>query len=411
MENRCPVVLDTAGRDVHAEGARIRANGPVSQVELPGGVVAWSVTGYQAAREVLSDPRFSKDPQSWPAYTSGEVSSNWPLIGWLLMDNMTTNDGDDHLRLRKLVSRGFTPKQVEQTRPLIEKIVDDLLGQLATVGPDEVVDLKGQFATPLPARVICDMFGVPASARSAVLRGANVNVTTSISGEEAEANVEQWHQELYDLAELKRQQPGDDLTSVVLAAHEEEGRLTDEEMVGTLHLMLGAGSETLMNALSYAVLNLLTHPDQRAQVRSGEVSWDDVIEETLRLEAPVAQLPLRFATDDVEIAGVVIRKGDPVLMGFTQIGRDPDVHGESATEFDVHRADKTHLSFGHGSHFCLGAPLARLELKIALPALFERYPDMSLAVAPEDLEPQGTFIMNGHRALPVRLGAPATVSA
>ncbi|MBA0125308.1 cytochrome P450 [Haloechinothrix sp. YIM 98757] len=411
MENHCPVTLDTAGQDVHAEAERIRENGPVARVELPGGVLAWSVTGYEEAKKVLSDSRISKDPQKWPAFTSGEIPSNWPLIGWLLMDNMTTNDDPDHMRLRKLVSRAFTPRRVEDTRPLIEKTVHDLLDQLEEAGPDEVVDLKGRFATPLPARVICEMFGVPESARNAVLRGAGVNVTTSISGDEAEANVEKWHEELYELAEIKRRTPGDDLTSVVLAAREDDGtRLTDEEMVGTLHLMLGAGSETLMNALSHAVLALLSQPEQRELLEAGQISWDDVIEETLRVQAPVAQLPLRFATDDIEVGGVVINKGDPVLMGFAAVGRDPDVHGASAAEFDATRTDKTHLSFGHGSHFCLGAPLARLELRIALPALFARFPDLSLGVRPDELEPQGTFIMNGHSALPVRLGSPVPAS-
>ncbi|MEU1372463.1 cytochrome P450 [Streptomyces triculaminicus] len=412
MENRCPVVLDTTGRDIHAEGARIRERGPVARVELPGGVEGWSVTGYEMAKQVLSDPRFVKDPQKWPAFAAGEIPSNWPLIGWLLMDNMTTNDGDDHMRLRKLIQRGFTTRQVEATRPLIENIVRDLLDRLADTPPGEVVDLKGRFATPLPARVICDMFGVPESARAAALRGAGVNVSTSITGDEAEANVEQWHRELYELAELKRRTPGEDLTSLLLAAREADGtHLSDEEMVGTLHLMLGAGSETLMNALSHAVLALLTQPDQRELLVRGKVSWDDVIEETLRVQAPVAQLPLRFATEDVTLGDVVVRRGDPVLMGFAAVGRDPEVHGASAGEFDATRADKTHLSFGHGVHFCLGAPLARLELKIALPALFERFPDLSLAVAPEELEPQGTFIMNGHKELPVRLGEPAPAGA
>nr|WP_232433802.1 cytochrome P450 [Salinispora arenicola] len=412
VEQSCPYKLDVTGRDVHAEGEAIRARGPVAQVELPGGVQGWSVTGYQAARQVLADPRFAKDPKKWPAYTSGAIPPNWPLIGWLLMDNMTTNDGADHQRLRKLVSHGFTPRQVERTRPLIVKIVNDLLDGLSSAGPDEVVDLKGRFATPLPARVICDMFGVPEALRASVLRGAQVNVTSSISGEEAEANVEQWHRELLELVEAKREKPDEDMASLLIAAKEEDGStLTQEEVVGTLHLMLGAGSETLMNALSYAVLGMLSNPGQYEMVRNGTSSWDDVIEETLRAQAPVAQLPLRYATEDVAVGGAVIKAGDPVLMGFTAIGRDPAVHGETAGDYDITREDKTHLSFGHGVHFCLGAPLARLELKIALPALFERFPNMTLAVRPDQLEPQGTFIMNGHRELPVRLGQPATVLA
>jgi cytochrome P450 len=192
----------------------------------------------------------------------------------------------------------------------------------------------------------------------------------------------------------------------MIAAREEDGsRLNDEELVGTLHLMLGAGSETVMNLLSHAILALLTHPEQREMVASGQVGWDAVVEETLRVESPIAQLPFRFAVEDVELGGVTIRKGEPVLLSFTGVGRDPAVHGETADVFDITRENTTHLSFGHGTHFCLGAPLARLEASIALPRLFDRFPDMRLAVRREELEPQGTFIMNGHRAVPVYLKA------
>lgn len=416
----CPVRLDPAGPDIHAEAEQIRANGTVSPIELPGGVRAWSVVGQEAGRAVLSDARFSKDPYKWEKFTSGEVPRNWPLIGWLLMDNMTTNDGVDHRRLRKLVARAFTPRNVESVRPMIEAIVEDLLDVLAKQPYDEPVDLKGTFGTPLPARVICDMFGVPEHARAEALRGANVNVNSQTEGDAAEASVDLWHEELLRLAEEKRANPGDDLTSVVLSAwqdddeseeatHPEGGtpeRLTDEEMVGTLHLMLGAGSETLMNVLSHAVIELLDHPEQYERLRSGEITWDQVIEEVLRLQAPVNQLPLRHALEDVEVDGVTIKKGDAVTIGFMAMGRDPLVHGASASTFDPSREDKSHLSFGHGFHYCLGAPLARLELSIALPALFRRFPRMRLAVSREEIEPQGTFIMNGPRTVPVILGEP-----
>lgn len=410
----CPVRLDPAGPDIYGEAERIRENGSVSPIELPGGVPAWSIIGYNAGKAVLSDPRFSKDPYKWEKFQTGEIPRNWPLIGWLLMDNMTTNDGADHARLRKLVSRAFTPKNVAGVRPLIESIVEDLLTTLSAQPHDEPVDLKGCYATPMPARVICDMFGIPEEARAKALRGANVNVNTQTGGDEAEANVDLWHNELLHLAEEKRANPGDDLTSLVLSAWQgADGteQLTEEEMVGTLHLMLGAGSETLMNAVSHAVIELLTHPDQLEQLRAGEISWDQVVEETLRLQAPVNQLPLRHALEDVEVDGVTIKKGDAVTIGFMGIGRDPEIHGESACTFDAKREDKRHLAFGHGAHFCLGMPLARLELSIALPALFARFPQLRLAVDPADIEPQGTFLMNGPKTLPVILGEPSSASA
>jgi cytochrome P450 len=402
---KCPIVLDRTGQDIHAEAARLRHVGPVAQVELPGGFLAWSITSYSIAKSVLADERFSKDPtKNWPMFINGEVPANWELITWVVMNNMTTRDGADHARLRKLVSPAFTTRQVETARPLIEKITHELLDAMAALPAGQPVDLKGNFAYPLPARVICDLFGVPAEARDAVLRGSQVNSNTTNSQDEAEANVHQWHSAMTDLVAVKQVEPGDDLTSLMIAARGEDGsELTAEEMVGTLHLMFGAGSETLSNVLTHAVLDVLAHPDQMALVTEGRYGWDAVFDEAVRKEAAVAQLPFRYATEDVEIGGVTIAKGDPVLIAYAAIGRDPEVHGETADEFDITRADKTNLSFGYGPHRCLGMPLAVLQASIALPALFERFPRMRLAVRPDELEPQGTFIMNGHRALPVYL--------
>lgn len=162
MESRCPVALDPLGADIHAEGSRIRAQGPVARIELPGGVKAWSVTGHAAAREILSDHRFSKDGRRhFDAYVDGTVGEDFPLIGWVLMENMTTAYGADHTRLRKPCAHAFTPRRVEALRPAVEAITTELLDELAALPAGEPVDLKGLFAHPLPARAICDLFGVP----------------------------------------------------------------------------------------------------------------------------------------------------------------------------------------------------------------------------------------------------------
>jgi cytochrome P450 len=412
MDNQCPYILDRTGRDVHAEIATLRTSrGEVARVELPDGIQAWSVMSYDLVKRVLSDARFQKDGRKhWPAYVNGEIPADWQMINWVEMDNMTTRDQADHHRLRGLISKAFTPRNLEAARPLIEKTADALLDNVATAAPGEVVDIKGRYTFPLPAQVICALFGVPEEERDAVLFGGQVNANTDITGDEAASAIAQWHGAMEDLVARKQREPGDDLTSAMIAAREADGsRLNDEELVGTLHLMLGAGSETVMNLLSHVILNLLSNPRQRAMVVSGEVGWDQVVEETLRYDSPVAQLPFRFAVEDVELGGVTIRKGEPVLLSFAGAGRDPAVHGDTADVFTITRADKTHLSFGHGMHFCLGAPLARLEASIALPRVFDRFPDMQLAAARDQLDPQGTFIMNGHRALPVYLsGAPAT---
>jgi cytochrome P450 len=406
MESRsCPVVLDTTGRDVHAESASLREHGPVVRVELPQGVLAWSVVGYDLAMKLLNDPRVSKDPRKhWPAFINGEIRPDWPLASWLAMDNMTTAYGPDHARLRKPVVRAFTPRRVRAMEPYIENMVSRLLDELAAFPPGEVVDLKKHYSYRLPASIICDLFGVPEETRAGILRGGEVTADSSITPEEAEANVGMWMQRFQELIDYKRRTPGDDLTTDLITISQEGGMgLSDSELVGTLFLSLGAGSETVMNLITNAVYNLLCYPEQRAMIEDGRASWTDVIEETLRAESPINMLPIRFAAEDLELGTVTIPKGDPILIGFGAIGRDPDRYSESAGRWDLTRPEKDHLSFGYGPHFCLGAPLARLEARIALSALFDRFPDLALAAGPGELEPQGTFIMNGWKTLPVNL--------
>ena len=214
---------------------------------------------------------------------------------------------------------------------------------------------------------------------------------------------------LGELVAAKRESPGDDLTSGLIAARDEDDtRLSEQELLDTLVLMISAGHETTVNLLDQAIHALLTHPEQLAHVRAGRATWDDVIEETLRNQAPVASLPLRYAVEDLDLAEfggpeVVIAKGDPILAAYAAAGRDPERHGKDADVFDVTRADKEHLAFGHGVHYCLGAPLGRMEARIALPALFERFPSLELAATDEELGSVESFISNGHRRLPVRV--------
>ncbi|MGW4065073.1 cytochrome P450 family protein [Amycolatopsis sp. NPDC004747] len=410
--NDRPHVLDRFGRDVHAEGALLRAQGPITRIELPGGVLAWSVTGYEAGRKILSDPRFSKNPREhWTAYVNGEIGVDFPLIGWVLMENLTTAHGRDHTRLRKLTASAFTPRRVEGVRPSVQQIADTLLDNLFDPAAPGPADLKARFAQPLAAQVICDLFGVPEQDRAEMLRGYQVNVDTTISPEEAAANVAQWHREMQAFIDSKRANPGDDLTTDLIAARDEGSRLSDAELVDTLHLLLATGTEPVMNLITNAVHVLLQRPDQLELVRSGRVGWAEVIEETLRVEAPVAHLPFRFAVEDVEVDGFVVPKGEPILMNFAAMGRDAERNGADAHEFDVTRTGGEHLSFGHGVYRCIGMPLARMEAEIALSSLFERFPGLTLAVAPDAVAPQGTFIMNGRESLPVHRSQAGAAAA
>jgi cytochrome P450 len=405
MENVCPVVIDRTGSDIHAEGERIRRHGPVGRIELPGGVVAWSVTSFEIAKQALADHRFSKDArQHWRAFRNGEIDPGFPLIGWALMENLTTSYGSPHTRLRRLVAKAFTPRRVEAMRPVIEREVSGLLDELGTTQPGEVVDLKTRWAHPLATTVICDLIGIPPSARATILSVGEARVDTTMSEEEIAANAENVYREMGELVEAKRQTPTDDLATDLLAAQEEDGsRLTDAEIRGMLLLLLATGTEPVTNLLTNAVFKLLSHPGQLHLARTGEASWHDVIEETLRVEAPVAHLPFRFAVEDIDIGGVTIKAGDPVLMNFAAMGRDPELHGATADRFDVLRPAKDHLSFGYGIYRCIGMPLGRMEAQIAVAMLFERYPALAFAVPADQIKPQCTFIMNGRSELPVVL--------
>lgn len=405
-EAKCPYTLDPLGADTHGETKKLREQGPIARVELPDGVLAWSVHDYAVAREMMGDQElFSKNPRrNWPAYINGEISNGWPLITWAAMDTMATQDGADHARLRKLLLKAFTQRRVDSMRPHIERTVTELLDKMAADYNGEPMDLKARFHMELPTRLMCDLFGVPEERREKVLEGGHKNIDTRISSEVAEANLEQWQIAIGELVQYKRENPGDDLTTGMIAVKEEDGgRLSDSEMIGTLHLLLGAGSETLVNALAHASVALMSDRELLGRVREGHTPWEDVFEETLRVESPVAHLPFRFATEDVEIGGAQISKGDVILIDFAGIGRDPATHADSPDEFDAYREDKTHLSFGHGVHYCLGARLAKSAWMVGIPSLFERFPDIELAVPKDELVGQGSFVVNGHATVPAYL--------
>nr|WP_237547059.1 cytochrome P450 [Streptomyces sp. SID161] len=409
---RTPYRLDPAGGCPHAVNARLLAQGAVAPVELPGGVEGMAVLGHEALKELLQHPEVAKSPRHFTALREGRIAAGWPLLTFATVPGMTTADGADHRRLRSLAAHAFTPRRVEELRPRVVELTESLLDDLARAAAEGngVADLRRHFALPLPMGVICELLGVDVEFRERLHHLGDKVVATDTAPAEAVAANRELVALLAEIATAKAARPGDDLTSALIAARDEDGdRLGEQELIGTLLLMIIAGHETTLNLITNAVRALCAHPGQLALVRAGEAGWAEVVEETLRWDAPVSYFPFRYPVRDLTLAGTLVAAGTPVLAGYSAAGRDPAVYGPDADRFDVTRPARPgavrHLSLGHGAHYCLGAPLARLEATVALERLFTRFPALRPAVDEADLTPHAGFVGNSVRVLPVRLTA------
>ncbi|MBV2354870.1 cytochrome P450 [Streptomyces sp. J2-1] len=392
----------------HAEGQLLRRYGPLVPVSLQDDVRVWATTTHEASRIVLEHhPHLAKNSAHWGALRRGEIPAGWPLLPFVVGESMLFADGADHRRLRRAVVPAFTARRVAALTPRIEQLTRELLDEIAVLAeaaPDGVVDLKERFAHPLALRIICELFGISDAEQQNSLRDHYAGML-SLAGPDTErqAAAEGLIADLARLVEAKRAVPGDDLTSD-LAAVREEGtdRLTEKELLDTLQIVLIAGHETVLNALTNTVHALLTHPDQLALVRDGVHEWSAALEAGLSWDGPQRNLYMRFALQDTEILGIPIREGEPIIVLLAASDRDGGFQS-GPTRYDVTRSHKGHLAFGAGPHLCVGAPLARLEGTVALRELFTRYPDLNLAVPAQELEFLVSPAINGVTALPVRL--------
>ena len=398
-----PIVLDVTGADIPGEAARLREVGPLVPVELPGGIHAWAITDAHVLQELFCDWRVSKDAhRHWPTFTTGKVPPDWPLISWVSVRNMFTAYGKDHQRLRKLIGPAFSARRVAALRPQIRQIITDLLDELAAQPADVVVDLREEYAAQVPLRVITALMGLPADLQPR-LRVCVDEIFSTVSRRHPQETFTEMVDLLATLVTRRRAEPGEDMTSLLISHRDQGDRLTEQELLHTLLLVIGAGYETTVNLIDQAIYQLLSHPGQLAQLRAGAFTWSALIEETLRYAPPVANLPLRYAITDIDIADWRIKAGDALLACFAATNRDPYLHEPDPDTFDPTRPNKQHLSFGYGPHFCLGAALARMEAAVALPALFQRFPDITLAAEPDTLTTLDSFISHGHQQLPVNL--------
>ncbi|MEW2549890.1 cytochrome P450 [Streptomyces sp. NPDC047002] len=391
--------------DPYPAYAWLREHAPVHWTRLPSGVEAWLVTRYADARAALADPRLSKNPvhHAEPAHARGKTGIPGER-GADLMTHLLNIDPPDHTRLRRLVSKAFTPRRVAEFAPRVQELADRLIDRFAATGS---ADLIHEFAFPLPIYAICDLLGVPAEDQDDFRDWAGMMIRHGGGPRGGVARaVKKIRAYLADLIHRKRLDLGDDLISGLIRASDHAEQLTENEVAAMCFVLLFAGFETTVNLIGNGTYALLTHPAERARLQDALRAGDDSllvtgIEELLRYDGPVELATWRYATEPLTIGGRCVAVGDPVLVVLAAADRDPERFAAPDT-LDLARRDNQHLGYGHGIHYCLGAPLARLEGRTALTALLTRLPGLRLAAEPAELRWRGGLIMRGLRTLPVR---------
>ncbi|ASW57090.1 cytochrome P450 [Plantactinospora sp. KBS50] len=385
-----PSPIDAVLADPHGTFAALRERGPAHRVVLPDGSPAWLVTRYRDVHPLLADPRLSLDKRTG---SGGWQGFSLPPT---LDANLLNMDPPDHTRIRRLVSQAFTPRRVGGMRVRIAAMAEQLLDRLPAAGADLVTGYAG----PLPVAVICDVLGVPADRRTDLRRWTGAMLSPppddpAASGRAVLA-IERF---LLDLIRFRRPRPGDDLLTAMIAARDAGDRLTEDELTSLAFLVLFAGYENSVHLIGNCLFNLLRDGTADARVREDPGLAGRAVEETLRLEPPATLAIRRFASTELTVGDEVIPAGSTVLLGIAAANRDPDVFPEP-DRFRLDRADNPHLGLGHGPHYCLGAPLARLETEVAVVAFLRRFPKATLDPA-ADPAWRPSFRSRALRSLPV----------
>ena len=401
VERKYDLYSDDFRADTYTTFARMREQDPVlCQPGIDGETPIWFVTRYEDAETVLlDDERFVRDPRL--ALPPEELQDELPEFVAFIDSNMLNRDGDDHRRLRRLVSKAFTPRMIEQLRPRIQEIADGLIDPVSTAGEMELVSA---FAFPLPITVIAELLGVPVADRARFREWSAAMVTPALAAAEAEqadASLTAFVEYLLALFAERRQKPGEDLVSALVAVEDGGDTLSEEELCSMVALLIVAGHETTVSLIGNATLALLTHPEQRSAVEREPSLLPRAVEELIRYDGPVERTLNRWATEDVELRGHTIRRGDMVIVVLGAADRDPERFEDPDTLALIAERDSRHLGFGRGSHFCLGAPLARLEAEIALGTLLRRLPGLRLAISPDELRWRPVPLFRSLVALPV----------
>ncbi|WP_030747738.1 cytochrome P450 family protein [Streptomyces sp. NRRL F-5135] len=395
--------------DPYPAYAWLREHAPVHRATLPSGVDAWLVTRYEDAKQALADSRLSKNPvhHAEPAHARGKTGIPGERNADL-MTHLLNIDPPDHTRLRRLVSKAFTPRRVALFAPRVQELTDQLIDDFAGSGE---ADLIHDFAFPLPIYAICDLLGVPREDQDDFRDWAGMMIRHGGGPRGGVArSVKKMRGYLAELIHRKRENPGEDLISGLIRASDHGEHLTENEAAAMAFILLFAGFETTINLIGNGMYALLRNPDQKALLQQALERGDSrlletAVEELLRYDGPVELATWRYATRPLRIGGQDIGQGEPVLVVLAAADRDPDRFADP-DRLDLGRRDNQHLGYGHGIHYCLGAPLARLEAQTALATLLTRLPDIRLAQDPADLRWRGGLIMRGLRTLPVCFTPP-----
>ncbi len=388
-------------QDPYPAFAWLRDNAPVHEFRFPvGDVRTWIVSRFEDVHALLGDSRFSNDAE---AYASREFIDSGMVMGadTVVSRILTVLDPPDHTRVRKLAMGAFTPRRVAQWREPTERIVAASLDRLAESERPDIVD----YASAIPAAVIGEILGIPFSRYNDMIHAIDrafrpnddKNVVTRAFEEIAEYG--------RDLIKEKRGMLGDDLMSVFIQARDGDDRLDEDELVAMLALMIMAGLDTTRNLIGSAVLALLDHPEQRKLLMGDPELVPGAVEEFLRYEGALTVGLFRFAKEDMEFAGTHLPAGAPVVAALQSANRDPR-RFENPDVLDITRKGPRHVGFGHGLHNCLGAALARIEAGVAIPAVFERFPDIALAIPRDEVAYAENWLLRGLASLPVHLNTP-----
>jgi cytochrome P450 PksS len=392
--------------DPYSFYAQLRKMGPVIPTTRPLFGRVYHLTRYEDVFNALKDPRLANDRSNAVEGSRNFLDHWWvPRIFRMFQKNMVGQDEPNHRRLRNLVHKAFTPRMIENLSARVEQLVNELLDEAAR---KPRVDLIADFALPLPLTVISEMLGVPEKDRQRFrhMMGklaedlGTASLSNLIFSYPTSIRLERFFREL---VKLRREQPGEDLTSALVRAEEEGDRLDEDELISMIFLLLFAGHETTVNLIGNGTLALLENPEQLQKLREHPELIDSAIEELLRYANPVGQPGPRFAREDLEIQGHKIPKGSMVMPLLASANRD-EAAFENADRLDIARNPNRHVAFGYGIHYCLGAPLARLEGRLAILHLVRRFPELRLAVPREKLVWRKNIGLHGLKALPLHLG-------